>query len=300
MLKNKVEIRPRLQELAQTLPKRSQDAHKGICGRVGVIAGSTYMLGAAVLCARAALRAGAGLVYLFTVDIAALSIAIEYPELIVVPLPTKEGYLSNKSIPIIQKVIQEKKINSIAVGPGLGIHKNTKLLVHAMLSFCYEKHIPAVVDADALTMLTEADLCRFASATQFVLTPHLGEFEKLFGYKPEDEKNRVLDSRRVTSKIKQVVVLKGHQSIVSSPDYHVINASGNEGMATAGTGDVLSGVISGLIAQGLPVYDAAVLGTYIHGRAGDLARDQLSIYSVIASDLIAFLGNVFQELVAVG
>lgn len=294
-MSERIDIYPSKDELILSLPKRDPLAHKGQCGRVGIIAGSTQYLGAAILTARAALRSGAGMVFLMTVKEAVPYLAIQYPEIIVLPLPSKQGYLHASAGPLILQYVQDYRVNAIAIGPGLGIHKTTQKLVQGILNAVVSnQQLPAVIDADALNVLSEEFVKKLTGYC--VLTPHAKEFERLFQSYPTDEKDRVLSTRRVSSRIDKIVVLKGHHTIIASPKHHVINPTGNEGMATAGMGDVLTGIIVGLIAQGVTPYDAAVLGCYLHGLSGDLVKAKMGIYSLIASDVIENLGLAFQML----
>ncbi|MFC1616879.1 NAD(P)H-hydrate dehydratase [Candidatus Margulisiibacteriota bacterium] len=247
-------------DIVKLLPKRNKNTHKSQCGRVGIIAGSKNMLGAAVLCARSALRSGAGLVYLFTVKEATPLVNIVYPEIIVLPF---QDYL-------------KVKLDVIAIGPGMGREKSTQKFINKVLK---DIQIPAVVDADALysvdfTKLRNKDL---------VLTPHQGEYDRRFSQKCE----------QTAKEINQIVVLKGPKTQVCSPTEKYVNTTGNPGMATAGSGDVLTGIIAALIGQGLISFNAAKLGVYLHGLAGDLAKKEKGIYSLIASDIIDNLGTAF-------
>jgi len=281
-------------DYSKLFPKRPIDAHKHSCGKVGIIAGSINMLGAAVLSARAALRSGAGLVYLLTIQESVPYINICYPELIVLPLPSTKGIISIKALPKIKEYIQEKKFTALAMGPGLTTEKSIKKIIPALLKFIYEQKIPTVLDADALNVLTSADFCDFTEPN-FILTPHLEEFFRFYGQKPNSLLEKQDFASQLSEKIKQVIVLKGHETVIANGvTDSEINPTGNEGMATAGTGDVLTGIIAGLLAQGLASFDAAILGTYLHGLAGDLAKEDKTIYGLIASDLIDYLPKVFK------
>jgi NAD(P)H-hydrate epimerase len=295
-MKKNLEINASKQELSNMLPKRAKNAHKGECGHIGILAGSKQYLGAGILSARAALRAGAGLVCLMTIEEAVPFIAIQYPELIVLPLPSKKGLLHHTALPIINTYLQDKKINSLVIGPGLGANKSiTKIVNSILFETCLSLTLPAVVDADALNAITEEDLCK-VKYTQFILTPHQKEFTRLFKHEPATEEDRILATRRFANKTKQIIVLKGANSVIACTEHHVINQTGNEGMATAGAGDVLSGIIAGLVGQGCGLYEAAVLGCHLHGLAGDLGKNQLGMHSLIASDLINYLPFAFKEL----
>ena len=236
-------------------PDRLADVHKGQCGRIGVIAGSLEMMGAAALTAMAALRSGAGVVYVMTVSEAVPMMNLVYPELIVCPFSVLDSLVG--------------KLDVVAIGPGLG-SAALGLLTHCLSVF----HGPMVVDADALQS--------GVVYRESVLTPHVGEFRRVFG-----DKN-LEDAARESG---QVVVLKGAHTQVSDGARVYVNDTGNSGMATAGSGDVLTGVIAGLIGQGMSRFDAAALGVKWHGAAGDLAFQEMG-YGLIASDIVACLPKV--------
>ncbi|RAP34423.1 NAD(P)H-hydrate dehydratase [Candidatus Marinamargulisbacteria bacterium SCGC AG-439-L15] len=273
------------------LPKRQVNAHKGSCGRVGIIAGSASMLGAALLVAQAALRSGSGLVYLMTIPEAVGVLNVQFPELIVLPVKSERGVLTQAAFPEIQHYHQTYCFTTLAIGPGLGRAKSTQSLVRDCLSFGYEKKIPTVLDADALYALNPEDF-NGDNLNSFVLTPHPKEFAHFM-----NDDSEIIDRESVAKaaavQLGQVVVLKGSGTVIASAQECHVNLSGNAGMATAGSGDVLTGVISGLLAQGVGTYDAAKLGVFLHGLAGDLAMEEKSVYAMIASDLLLYLGAAF-------
>jgi ADP-dependent NAD(P)H-hydrate dehydratase / NAD(P)H-hydrate epimerase len=279
-------IKPNYESL---LPKRNPYSHKGNCGKVGVIAGSINMIGAAILTARAALRSGAGIVYLMTVKEAFPAINIQYPEIIGVPLESKNGHICSTAKHDILTCIQTKEINGLAIGPGLGQSDYVQRLIRSLLfRHLQELTIPCVIDADALNAI---DSKRFIRKTnpQFVLTPHPKEFERVFGLKPsQDNKSRIDAAVYAALKTNQTIVLKGKNTVITNGKDVVVNPTGNPGMATAGSGDVLTGIITALIAQGLTPFDAATLGAYLHGKAGDLAYAKKA-NGLIASDIIDYL-----------
>ncbi len=241
------------------LPKRNRDAHKGQCGRIGIIAG-TRMPGAAVLAALGALRVGAGFVYVISDHPHAAMMAIRYPELIV--LSSKDPW---------------PELDAVVVGPGLGEMDD------ALCSRLLKLSCPFVVDADALV----AEFLARLIPHRAVLTPHPGEFSRLWGPVGED---RVLSAQRAARQSRQVVLLKGAGSVVADGTHTHVNPTGNAGMATAGAGDVLAGVIGGFLGQGLTLWDAAMLGAYWHGVAGDLAFQKYG-NGLIASDIALFVAQ---------
>jgi len=272
-------------EFSDLIPHRREDCHKGECGRIGVFSGSLSMMGAAVFSTLSALRTGAGLVYLMTIKEALPAFNIQHPEVIVVPVDSKDGSVTAASAKTVLDKILSHRMDVIAIGPGLGETSGTQESVKKILS-SMNGITPVVLDADGLNVVTSDDIRRCPS--DMVITPHLGEFERLFGKAPVDQKSReaaVLEAAKATGK---VVVLKGHRTVVSDGEQIFVNVSGNAGMATAGVGDVLTGIIASFLAQGVSVFDAAVLGVYLHGVAGDLAADEFGV-GLIASDLVDIL-----------
>lgn len=251
------------------LPQRWPWAHKGDSGRVAAVAGSTGMTGAAVLLARAALRSGAGLV---TVGVAASLnpvMEVKLTEAMTAPLPEGEpGRLGLEAVPAVAALAEGCDV--LAVGPGLGRAADTQAAVRRIVK---EAGCPLVLDADALNALVGYTDVLFESEALAVLTPHAGELSRLTGLPVQAiNADRTAAARGAAARWGTIVVLKGPGTVVAFPDGEVfINTTGNAGMATGGTGDVLTGVIAGLIAQGLSSHDAAVAGVYLHGVAGDIA-----------------------------
>lgn len=268
---------------AGLLPPRAVDAHKGDLGHAYIVAGSVGFSGAAALCALGALRAGAGLVTLGLPKSLHDPMVEKLTEVMLHVLPeTKEGSLSLNALADV--VARIEKTNVVAIGPGLSLHPQTKEFVQRLLPGIIK---PLVVDADALNALA-ADLTILKKRTlPCILTPHPGEMGRLARLATADvQRDRERLAKEFALKYRVVLVLKGHQTVVAGPDGEVyINDTGNPGMATGGAGDVLAGVIAGLLAQKLSLFDAARLGVYLHGLAGDMvARDRGEI-GLIASDL---------------
>jgi NAD(P)H-hydrate epimerase len=285
-------------QIKKLLPKRPADCHKGDFGRLGLIAGSKEMLGAAILTALSALRAGAGLVYLMTIDSVSNQINITYPEIIVLPLPSQDGYITEEALPIIEIYIGRFLLNALAIGPGLGQNPKTQKLVQKLIfSTCLRSKIPTCLDADGLNAIA-AKMANWQSIQpeQFVLTPHPKEFERLFRVLPQTAAERKTLCQKAAKNLGQTIVLKGHCTVVASPQNHIVNTTGNPGLATPGTGDVLTGIISAFMAQGLNSFDAAVLGTYLHGLSADLAIKKYSEIGLIATDVIDHLGPAILEV----
>lgn len=265
-------------------PIRPADAHKGSFGHVLVVAGSTGMAGAATLAGISAMRTGAGLLYLATPKSMAEHISIQ--ELICKPMPeTESGSLSKDAVKKLKKHLEI--VNAVIIGPGLSTEPET---VEAVCQILSEIHCPCVVDADALNALAtkEGEPGSYLPDTgEFVLTPHPKELSRLLKCSVEDiQKDRIKAAIDAAKKFNAIVVLKGAMTVIANWHEEVfINPTGNPGMATAGAGDVLAGIIGGLLAQKVDPMQAAILGTYIHGRAGDLLCEQLGDSGIIASDL---------------
>jgi NAD(P)H-hydrate epimerase len=276
-------------ELPRLAP-RATDAHKGTFGRVLVVAGSRGMSGAGVLCASAALRGGAGLVFLAVAEELLPLVAPANPCYLTVPLAS-DGYgrLGAASLPTLS--MQVKASTVTVMGPGLGQGPDMAQLVQGVL----EQKTPLVLDADALNALAgRTELLRTYPGPK-VLTPHPGEFGRLLGCDTAAvQANRQELAVRFARDHGAVVVLKGHGTVVTDGTRLYVNTTGNPGMATGGTGDVLGGLIGALMAQGLECFTAAQLGVYLHGLAGDLARDEVGEVSLIASDLLGWLPRAFQ------
>ena len=272
--------------LEQVLPTRQGDVHKGSCGSVVVVAGSVGMTGAAALTADGALRSGAGRVSLGVPESLNDILEVKLSEVMTWPLPEvrKRRCLSLRALGEVRTMLSRADV--LALGPGLGRYRETSELVRRLVQ---EADLPLVLDADGLNAFADiADLLKECSAP-LVLTPHVGEFSRLSGL----DKERILTApiavaRDFAGEFGLTLVLKGAPSVVALKDGRVaVNSSGNPGMASAGSGDVLTGIIAGLIAQGLDSETAACLGVYLHGRAGDRARDQWGEWGMRASDLVS-------------
>ncbi len=280
----------------QWLPRRPPDAHKGSCGTVLVLAGSVGMTGAARLTSLSALRSGAGLVYLGVPESLNDVMESKLTEVITKPMPeTRTRTLSLPALDRIKALMA--KADSIVIGPGLSTHPETVELVQAVIK---NINIPAVLDADALNALSNNAGLLYSQA-QFVLTPHYGELSRLTGGTIAGIKADPMQAAgEFAVKYNQTTVLKGAPTVIASPSGHLwINTTGNSGMATAGSGDVLAGLIAGLMAQGLSPDKAAVLGVYLHGLAGDLAKENKTEYCMLAGDILDNLPAAYKKLMEV-
>lgn len=269
--------------LPTRLLRRDLNVHKGDFGHIFILAGSERFSGAAVLCAQGALRAGAGLVTLgIPKGINNAIIKIKPKEAMTLPLPqTPDGTLSQAAYPKIKAFLKNSDI--LVVGPGLGQNKSTQALVRKIAAKTLK---PVVIDADGLNALVgHLDLLRGAR----IITPHPGEMARLLGIKINKvQPNRRKIAEKFARDYQVTLVLKGHHTVVA--DYRgklYINKTGNPGMATAGSGDVLTGMIAAFLGQGLSAFAAAKYAVYLHGLAGDLAAKESTQISLIASDIIA-------------
>jgi NAD(P)H-hydrate epimerase len=275
------------------LPPRKLTSHKGDFGRALLIGGSRGMAGAISLAAKATLRSGAGLVTVATPDVCQSTVASFEPSYMTLGLASDEdGRLAKMSHrPIVEAATTA---TAIGCGPGLGRSHDLVQLVERLY---FELVQPTVFDADGLNALARQPDILTRAGGQRILTPHAGELGRLVakeGPMPEQERrDRAAD---LALRCNVVVVLKGHQTFITDGHRREVNTTGNPGMATGGTGDVLTGVLVALLGQGLSPFDAAHLGTYVHGLAGDLAAAELGQVSMIASDLLNFLPAAFKSL----
>ncbi len=261
--------------------KRIQDAHKGNFGRVLVVAGSKGMAGAAVLCTRGVLRAGAGVV----------SVGISEELFPIIQIGVPEATCIRKK-DILGRLLQ---FSAIVAGPGVGINQENKELIQDILSST-EKTV--ILDADGLTLFQdELSILKHATA-ELVITPHPGEAARLLNSSAaEINKNRVDSAQELAKLTGAVTILKGAATVVASPNGSVaINTTGNPGMATGGSGDVLAGVIGALAGQGLSAEVAGKVGVFIHGLAGDLAAIKIGEYGLIASDISAMVAGAIKSV----
>jgi NAD(P)H-hydrate epimerase len=267
------------------LDQRPRDSNKGMFGRVLVIAGSRGMSGAAVLCGSAALRGGAGLVRIATPISIRPEVAVGNPCYMTVPVAEDDvGQLGRTALPELMALKDASDV--IALGPGLGRSPEVSDVVAALLA-AVEK--PMVLDADGLNAVSSAQI-RLKAEFPRVLTPHPGEFARLTGQDtPTVQANREALAVEYARTHQVVLVLKGAGTIVTDGRRCYRNQSGNPGLATGGSGDVLTGLIAALLAQKLEPFAAAQLGVYIHGRAGDHVASELGETGMIASDLLAAL-----------
>lgn len=274
------------------LPKRRPNINKGDCGRVLIIAGSNGMVGAACLCSRAAMRCGSGLVTLALPECIFSAAAAKLDEVMTYPLPCRDKILTEDAAEKLSDKLASCDV--CAIGPGLGKSAGARKLLSAVL----QNSAPCVIDADGLNILSEDMGLLKEHKCKVILTPHPGEMSRLSGKSiKEIEGDRVAAATELAARYRVYVVLKGHETVIAAPDGEVhVNNSGNGGMASGGMGDVLTGVIASLLGQKLSPFNAAALGTFIHGLAGDIAAEEKGEYGLIASDLIEKLPLTLKEL----
>lgn len=260
------------------LPDRSVTAHKGNFGKLLLLCGSKGYTGAASLAAMGALRTGAGLVYLGVPACIYAIEAIKLLEPIVFPLSDVNGMIAAAAVHEISDLLD--KIDAVLIGPGLGRSKDTESLLIWMLK---NYAGPMVIDADGIYLLRDhIDILR-GRACPVILTPHEGEFSQLMGQKILNRTEAAVEAAKI---LRSIIVLKGHKTVITDGETVCINPTGNPGMAVGGSGDVLAGMITALIGQGLPALQAAAAGAWIHGAAGDTCAEQIGTYGMLPSDML--------------
>ena len=272
------------------LPKRKVDGHKGTFGKVLVVGGAVGYTGAPYLTASAAVRTGCGLVYLGVPAAIWAAEAAKCVSAMPFPLADKDGALSHKALPDIYKKLNGCDV--LALGPGLARTSHTEKLVWDLLT---EVQQPIVLDADGINALEgHIDVLNRRKGRVTILTPHDGEFARLGGSLAQ---GRIAAARSFAQNHGCILVLKGHRTVIATPEGNVlVNTTGNSGLAKGGSGDVLTGMIASLLAQGATAVQAAALGVWMHGRAGDFAAERLTEYAMTPADVIEFLPDVFKEL----
>jgi NAD(P)H-hydrate epimerase len=287
-------LRIQREDVAGRLSKRSPVAHKYSVGKVFVLAGSTKFTGAAFLSAQSSLKAGAGAVVLGTPNTVAPVLSRKFNEVIVEPLEsTGAGSIALGARDKILERIQWA--DAVVLGPGLSRNEETVKLLRELIIETYK---PLVLDADALFALAGHLNLLKQRTTPTILTPHTGELGMLTGEEPNSiERRRVEAAREAARRFQCIVCLKGNPTVTAEPyGTAILNSSGNPGMATIGSGDVLAGVIGSFLAQRIELIMSACSAVFVHGLAGDLARSKFGERSVLASDILNSLPNVLQGL----
>lgn len=270
-------------DVCRMLKTRSTFAHKGMMGHAALVAGQRGMAGAAVLASRACLRSGVGKLTVHTQEANRAILQVAVPEAV----------LNVEKADCFTDTFNMDSYDALAMGPGIGTSEDTMQAMHDLL---VDVHQPLVLDADALNLLVSHQQWFQQLPEHTILTPHRGELERLVGHQ-ENSYNLLQKTLLFARQNKVIVVMKGAFTAVVTPESKVFfNPTGNAGMATAGTGDVLTGIIVSLLAQGYTAEEAARLGVYVHGLAGDYAADRLGQISLVASDIIDSLPQAFQQI----
>lgn len=281
-------------EIVREIPKlspRPADGHKGTFGKVCIIAGSVGMSGAAALAGRSALRSGAGLVRIATAAGALPTVAAIEPCYTTIPLAEdSEGRIAGQAIHTVLDAIGQN--DAVAIGPGLGQSAGLRSIVETLIR---QEGLRLLIDGDGLNNLSKLGDWPARRKADVILTPHPGEMQRLWSglFRESMPEDRQEAAGRLAEYAGSVVALKGAGTVVTDGQHIYINNTGNPGMGTAGSGDVLTGVVLALMGQGLANLDAAILGVYLHGVAGDIAADERGQISLIATDIIDALPNAF-------
>ena len=261
------------------LPERKQNSHKGTYGKVLNIAGSRYMPGAAYLSSVSALKAGCGYCFLCSEESVLLTVANQTQNVVFVPYKDLQRQLKTADV--------------VSIGCGLSTSFKAKQIFRATMKNVGD--IPVVIDADGLNILAKG---KFKLPKKLILTPHPIEAARLLNIQTEDILCNVQNrAKEIAIKYNCVVALKTHKTVVTDGENVYINESGNSALAKAGSGDVLTGMIAGLLAQGMDLFEATKLSVYLHGLSGELASKKLTEYGVMASDLISFIPNALYEII---
>jgi hydroxyethylthiazole kinase-like uncharacterized protein yjeF len=256
--------------------KRSKDSHKGTFGHALLIAGNEFRMGAAVIASKACLRSGCGL----------LTVSVPKEERQILQISIPEAMLMDRNLPI-----DFEHFTSIGIGPAIGLESASIDLVKSSLN----TKKPLVIDADALTILSKSTALLKSLPPQTILTPHPKEFNRLFGeYSSRDE--QIKTAQQKAKELNCILILKGHQTIITDGESTFINTTGNSGLAKGGSGDALTGIITSLLAQGYSPLNASIMGVFIHGSAADLTLQTQSEESLLITDVIENLGKVFKKI----
>lgn len=273
-------------EIKRLLPERKSDTHKGNYGKILLLCGSRGYTGAAALASLGALRSGAGLVYLAVPESIYAIEAVKLTEPVIIPLQDSCGTYAPAAVCEVLSLLHGK--DAVLIGPGIGVSDGSEAVVCAVLKAF---NGPVVLDADGINVLrSHKDILR-SRTSPTILTPHDGEFLRFGGILGSDR----LQSAITFAKEQNVILLlKGHQTIITDGTTSYINTTGNPGMATGGSGDVLAGIIAALLGQGLHPLEAAACGAWLHGAAGDICAEEIGQYGMLPSDMLDVLPRLFR------
>ena len=270
----------------QLLPDRTKDSHKGDYGKLLLLCGSRGFTGAAALCALGALRSGAGLVFLGVPESIYAIEAVKLNDPVVFPLPNSDGKLSREAVDQILERLP--KMDAVVIGCGLGLSEDTLAVTEAVMK---NAACPVILDADGITLMSShKDILRERTGITIV-TPHEGEFARLGG---QISMGRREAAEAMARDLGVIVLLKGHETLITDGETTYINPTGNPGMAVGGSGDVLAGIIGSLVGQGIKPLEAAAAGAWIHGAAGDICAREMGQYGMLPSDMIAVLPRLLK------
>lgn len=273
------------EQVLSILPDRAADAHKGDFGKILLLCGSKGYTGAAYLAAMGALRSGAGLVFLGVPESIYAIEAIKLNEAIVFSLPEEDGKLSADAVPAILERLP--KMDAVLIGPGLGQSNGVLQVVKAILE---QTDCPVVLDADGINLIAaHKDIVRGRTAST-ILTPHAGEFGRLGG-NPEE---RTVAAEAMAKDLGCILLLKGHHTVITDGGITYINTTGNPGMAVGGSGDMLAGIITALLGQGIAPLEAAACGAWLHGAAGDICAAEIGQYGMLPTDMLNVLPRLLK------
>lgn len=272
-------------KVLEILPDRAEDSHKGDFGKILLLCGSRGYTGAAYLATMGALRSGAGLVFLGVPERIYEIEAVKLNEAIVFPLPDKGGKLSARAIPeIVERLPQ---MDAVLIGPGLGQSGDVMAVVKTVLQAAA---CPVVLDADGINVIAAHKNIVRGRTGSTILTPHAGEFARLGG----DVKDRIAAAEAMAQELGCILLLKGHGTVITDGCTTYINPTGNPGMAVGGSGDVLSGIITALLGQGIEPLQAAACGAWLHGAAGDICAGEIGQYGMLPSDMVNVLPRLLK------
>jgi hydroxyethylthiazole kinase-like uncharacterized protein yjeF len=276
--------------IKKMLPRRPVKSHKGLNGHALILAGSRGMSGAAILSARGALRIGAGLVTVATIESECRAITCQLPEALTLALPeTSEGHISDAALPVLREYVLRRRVDALGAGPGLSVAYAVERVIKALL---LEWEKPIVLDADGLNNLSLEEL---TTRGPLIITPHAGELAKLLRVEISAIENyRVQLARNQARERRLICVLKGHATVIADGKTARTSPTGGPVMATGGMGDVLTGAITGLLVQGLSPWDAACAGVYLHGLAADLAK--VSDRGLLATEVADTLPHALSKI----
>ena len=274
------------QAVLDSLPDRNPWAHKGDFGKILLLCGSRGYTGAASLAAMGALRSGAGLVYLGVPESIYAIEAVKLTEPVVFPLPDEDGMLGAAALAKISELLPQ--MDAVLIGPGLGQSGGTLAALKAVLR---EFHGPVVVDADGINLLAKHKFLLRGRTAPTILTPHDGEFMRLAG---ELDTDRRCAAEKMARELGCIMVLKGHETLITDGKCTYRNTTGNPGMAVGGSGDVLAGIVVSLLGQGIEPIKAAAAAVWLHGAAGDHCAEKLGQYGMLPSDMLEELPRLMK------